>query len=134
MLCHLFELRSRTAIIGIRINRNTATWSKDTRNLDIFGIHQFYQIFHDDVHTVFMKCTMITEAEQIKFQTLAFHHLNVGDVADTYFCKVRLSGYGAQACKFGTVETYPVVIFRMLIIESLQYFRSIVLFILRFSS
>ena len=112
MVRHLFELRSRTAIIGIRINRNTATWSKDARNFDIFGIHQFYQIFHDDIHTVFMECTMTAEAEQIKFQTLAFHHLNVGDVADTYFCKVRLSGYGAQACKFGTVETYPVIIFR----------------------
>ena len=95
MFRHLFELRSRTTVIGIRINRNTATWSKDTRNLDIFGIHQFYQIFHDDVYTVFMKCAMTAEAKQIKFQTLAFHHLNVGDVADTYFCKVRLSGYGA---------------------------------------
>ena len=126
MFRHLFELRSRTTVIGIRINRDASTRSKDSRDFDIFGGNQFNKVFHDDIYTIFMKSSMIAEAEKVEFQTFAFYHFYFRNVADTYFGKVRLSGNGTQTCELRAVETYPIVIFRMLIIKSFQYFRSII--------
>ena len=134
MFRHLFELCSRTTIIGIRINGNTTTRSKYSRYFYVFGIHQSDKIFHYDIHTIFMKGSMTAETKKIEFQTLAFHHFYIRNVADTYFGKVRLSGNRTQTCELRAVETYPVIIFRMLIIKGFQYFRSIILFILGFSS
>ena len=134
MFRHLFELCSRTTVISIRINGNTTTWSKDSGYFNVFGIHQLYQIFHYNIHTIFMKGSMITETEKIEFQALAFYHFYIGNVADTYFRKVRLSGNRTQTCELRAVETYPIIIFRMLIIKGFQYFRSIILLILGFSS
>lgn len=132
MFRHLFELCSRTTVISIRINGNTTTWSKDSGYFNVFGIHQLYQIFHYNIHTIFMKGSMITETEKIEFQALAFYHFYIGNVADTYFRKVRLSGNRTQTCELRAVETYPIIIFRMLIIKGFQYFRSIILLILGF--
>ena len=134
MFRHLFELRSRTTVIGIRIDRDASTRSKDSRDFDIFGVHQFNKVFHDDIYTIFMKSSMIAEAEKVEFQTFAFYHFYFRNVADTYFGKVRLSGNGTQTCELRAVETYPIVIFQMLIIKSFQYFRSIILLILGLSS
>ena len=75
---------------------------------------------------------MTAETEKIEFQTLTFYHFYIRNVADTYFGKVRLSGNRTQTCELRAVETYPVIIFRMLIIKGFQYFRSIILFILGF--
>ena len=71
MFRHLFELRSRTTVIGIRIDRDASTRSKDSRDFDIFGVHQFNKVFHDDIYTIFMKSSMIAEAEKVEFQTFA---------------------------------------------------------------
>ena len=133
MFCHLFELCSRTTIIGIRINGNTTTRSKYSRYFYVFGIHQSDKIFHYDVHTIFMKGTMTAETEKIQFQTFAFYHFYIRNVADTYFSKIRLPCDRTQTCELRAVKTYPIVIFRMLIIKSFQYFRSIILLILGLS-
>ena len=55
MFRHLFELRSRTTVIGIRIDRDASTRSKDSRDFDIFGVHQFNKVFHDDIDTILME-------------------------------------------------------------------------------
>ena len=78
MFRHLFELRSRTTVIGIRIDRDASTRSKDSRDFDIFGVHQFNKVFHDDIYTIFMKSSMIAEAEKVEFQTFAFYHFYSG--------------------------------------------------------
>ena len=62
-----------------------------------------------------MEVTVIAEAEEIKFQALAFHHLLVGQITDADLGKVRLSRNRTQACELRTIETYPVIILRMLV-------------------
>ena len=132
ILSQFLVLCSRTTVIAIRINGNTATWSKDTRHLNVFRIHQFNQVFHDDVHTVFMKIAVITETEQIQLQALAFHHLHIRQVADTDFRKIRLPRNRAKTGKLRTVETYPIIILRMFVYKRLQHLRCIILLIYRF--
>ena len=131
---HLLIFRSRTAIVSIRIDGNTSTRSKDAGHFNIFRIHQADKIFHNDIHTIFMESALATETEEIKFQALAFHHLHIRKIADTYLSKIRLSGNGTKAGKLRTVKTHPVIIFGMLIIKSFQYFGSIILLVLCFST
>ena len=126
MLCHLLELRAGTSVIGIRINGDASARGEDTRHLNILRVHQMNEVFHYDVHAILVESTMIAEAEQVEFQTLALYHLDIGDIANTDFCKVRLPGYGTQARKFGTVESNPIIILLMFVFESFQYLRSIV--------
>ncbi len=68
-----------------------------------------------------MEITVISEAEQIEFQTLAFHHLHVRQIAYAYFREVRLSGDRTKTCKLRAVETYPVIVARMLVHESFEH-------------
>lgn len=46
------------------------------------------EVFHYDVHAILVESTMIAEAEQVEFQTLALYHLDIGDIANTDFRKV----------------------------------------------
>ena len=119
MLRHLLELRAGTSVIGIRVDRDAATRGKDTRHLDILRIHQMNEVFHYDVHAIFVESSVIAETEQIELQALALHHLDIGDIANTDFRKVRLSRDGTKTGEFGAVETHPVVIAGMLVIKCL---------------
>ena len=62
-----------------------------------------------------MEVSMISETEKIEFQTLALHHADIWNVADTDFCKIRLSCDRTQASKFRAVEAYPIVVVRMFV-------------------
>ena len=121
MLRHLLELRAGTSVIGIRVDRDAATRGKDTCHLDILRIHQMNEVFHYNVHAIFVESSVIAEAEQIELQALALHHLDIGDIANTDFRKVRLPRNGTEAGKFRAIETYPVIIAGMLVIKCLQY-------------
>ena len=57
-----------------------------------------------------MEVTMIAEAEQIEFKTLAFNHFLARNITDTDLCKVRLSGDRTQRSELRTIEPDPVVI------------------------
>ena len=61
-------------VVGKRIDADTATRHEISRYLQVFGIHQFYQILHDDVHAVLMEIAVIAKREEIEFETLALHH------------------------------------------------------------
>ena len=76
------------------------------------GIHQLNQIFHDDIHAIFMKIAMITETKQIQLQALALHHFHIRQVGDTDFRKIGLSCNRTQTGKFGTVKNVPNSRFR----------------------
>ena len=91
VLSYLLIFCSRTAIVGVWIDGYATTWCEYSGHLNIFRIHQFNQVFHDFVHAVFMKVTVITVTEQVEFQTFAFHHANIGNVLDSDFCKVGLT-------------------------------------------
>ena len=65
MFRHVFILCIRTPVVSIRVNRNTTAWSKNTCNLNIFRIRQANQVFHYNIHTIFVKSTMITKTEKV---------------------------------------------------------------------
>ena len=119
-------LGARTAVVGIGIDGDAATRGEDACDLDVFGIHQFDEVLHDDVYTVLVEVSVVSEAEKIELETLALDHLHVRDIVDAEFREVRLSGNRTEGCKLRAVETHPVVIALMLVFECLQYLRSVV--------
>jgi hypothetical protein len=70
MLCKLLVFCAWLTIVSIRIDRNATTWSEDSGDLDILWLHELDEVFHDNVHTVFVEIAMITEAKKIEFETL----------------------------------------------------------------
>ena len=84
-------LCARTAVVGVRIDGNAATWGEEACDLDIFGVHQFDEVLHDDVYAVLVEVSVVSEAEKIELETLAFNHLDVRDIADAELREVRLS-------------------------------------------
>ena len=126
LLCEFFEFCSRTAVIGIREYGDSTTRSEKTCYLNVFRVHQFDKVFHDFVYAILVEVSMITETEKIELQALALDHFHVRDVADTDFSKVRLARNRTEACEFRTIESYPIVVFLMLVYKGLKYFRSII--------
>ena len=70
LLCHLFILSAWATVVGIGIDADAATGCEQADNLNILWVHQFHQVFHDDVDTVFMEVAMIAEGEEIELQAL----------------------------------------------------------------
>ena len=95
-LSKLLVLGAGTAIVGVGIDAYATTGRKQSCHLYVFGVHELYQVFHDDIDAVLVEITMVAETEKIKFQTLALYHFHVGNVADAYFGKVWLSGNGTE--------------------------------------
>ena len=119
-------LGARTSVVGVGIDGDAATWSKEAGDLDVFGSHQSDEVLHDDVYAVFVEVSMVSEAEKIELEALAFDHLHVRDIADAEFREVRLSCNRTEGGELRAVETHPVVIALVLVFECLQYLRSVV--------
>jgi hypothetical protein len=119
-------LGTRTAVVGVRIDGDAATRGKEACDLDVFGIHQFDEVLHDDVYAVLVEVSVVSEAEKIELETLALDHLDVRDIADAKLCEVRLSCNRTERGELRAVETHPVVIALVLVFECLQYLRSVV--------
>ena len=101
-----------------------------TDDLQIFGVHQLDQVFHDDVDTIFMEVTMVTEAEEVEFQALALHHERARDVIDDQVTKVGLACLGAQRGKLRAIQGHKILIFRMFVLKSFQHLWGIVIIVL----
>ena len=117
-------------VIGKGFYRYAAAWIEQSDYLQIFGIHQFHQIFHDDVHSILVKIAMVAEAEKVEFQALALHHSHARDVVDDDVTEIGLAGFGTQGSEFRAVECHYVFIFRMFIFKCLQHIRIIIIIIL----
>ena len=117
-------------IVGERLDGDAAAWIEQADDLQIFGIHQLDEIFHDDVHAIFMEITMVTEAEEVEFEALALHHQRTRDVIDNDMSKVRLARLGTKRGELGTVERHQIVVLRVFVLESLQHLRRIVIAVL----
>ena len=126
----MFVFGTRTAIVGIGIDGDTATWKEDAGNFDILGIHKADKVLHDDVDTVLVKGTMVAETKKVEFEALTLNHLDVWDVADAYLGKVGLPSDRAETCKLGTVELYPIIVLGVFVIEGFKHLGSIILAIL----
>ena len=132
LLRSLLPFGSRLAVVGIRIDGQTAARQEFAPNLNILRLHQFDKILHNDIYAVFMEITVITEAEQVQLQRFAFYQTFVGHIRNIDSRKIRLSCHRTKAGKFRTVKFNPVIILRMLIREGFQNLRRIIAFISSF--
>ena len=73
-----------------------------------------------------MEIAVVAEREEIQLQALALHHAPFGDVHDADFRKVRLACNGAQRGELGAEELHPVVMARVLVLESLQHLGGVI--------
>lgn len=120
---HLFILRSRSAVVAVRINRDAAARGEFAPYFDVFRVHELDQVIHDDVDAILVEVAMVAEAKQIELERLAFDHLDVRNVADVDGRKVRLSGNRAQAGEFRAIEFHEVIPVRMFVVKGLQHTR-----------
>ena len=67
--CYIFPFGARSAVVAVWVNGNTAAWCKFAPHFDIFWIHEFDKIFHNDIDTVLVEIPMIAETEQIQLQS-----------------------------------------------------------------
>ena len=126
----LLVLRAGATIVAEGKDANPSSGGKVPKNLDVARVHQLDEVLHDDIHTVLMEGTVITEAEEVELEALALDHLHIRDIADVYGRIVGLSGDGAVAGELGAVEAHPVVIALMLVGEGLEHLGGIVLSVL----
>ena len=134
MFRHFFVLRAGTSIVCIGINGDAAARGEDARNLNVFGIHQTDEVFHYNIDAILVESAVVAETEEIELQTLALHHFHIGNVADADFRKIGLSRYRAKAGELRSVETYPVILTGMFVVECLQHFGGVILLVLCLSS
>ena len=87
------------------------------------------QVFHYYIDTVFVEVAMITEAEEIELEALAFDHLDIRNITDDDIGKIGLTSDRTEARELWAVELDPVVVVLMLVDECLQHFWSIILLI-----
>jgi len=63
VFCHFGIFSTGTSVIAIWVYADSASRCKKTGNFDVFGIHEFDEIFHDQVDAIFMKSSMIAKTE-----------------------------------------------------------------------
>src|SRR3712207_2803889 len=95
MLGHLLVFRAWQPIVGIRIDADAAARGEISRHFYVLRSHQPDEVFHDNVHTVFVKVAVVAEAEEVKFQAFALYHTLCGYVTNADFGKVGLPCDGA---------------------------------------
>lgn len=117
-------------IVGEGFDGDAAAWIEQADDLQIFGVHKLDEIFHDNIHAVFMKITMVAEAEKVELQALALHHQRTRDVIDNDMPKVRLARLGTKRGELRTVERHQIVVLRVFVLEGLQHLRRIVIAVL----
>lgn len=125
ILRHLLIFRTRLAVVAVRIDGNAAARCELAPHLNVFRVHQLDQVIHDDVDAILMEVAVVAEAEQIQLERFAFHHFDIGNVADVNRREIRLAGHRAEARELGAVEFDKVIAVRMLVVEGLQHCRVI---------
>ena len=68
VLSDALPLRSRPAVIAVRVDRYASARCELAPDFDVLGIHELDEILHDDVHAVLMEVAVIAEREQIELQ------------------------------------------------------------------
>ena len=62
---NLLPLCSRSAVVAVWVNGDAAAWSEFAPYFDILWIHQLNQIFHNNIHAIFVEISMIPETKEI---------------------------------------------------------------------
>lgn len=120
---HVFPLSSFFSVIAVRVDGEASARQEFSPHFNVFRFHKCYQVFHDDVDAVFVEGTVVSEGEKVEFEAFAFHHFYIRYIGNGDGRKVRLSRYGAKACKFGAVKFNEVVVVLVLVFKDFQDFR-----------
>ena len=120
---HVFPLSSFFSVVAVRVDGEAAARQEFSPYFNVFGVHKCYQVFHDEVDTVFVEGAVVSEGEEVEFEAFAFHHFYIRYVGNGDGRKVRLSRYGAKARKFGAVKFNEVVVVLVLVFKDFQDFR-----------
>ena len=67
-VCQLFVLGAWTTVVGVGVDADAATRGEDACDLDVLGIHETDEVFHDDVDAVFVEVAMIAEGEEVELE------------------------------------------------------------------
>ena len=118
-------------VVGEGFDGDATTGIEQAYDLQILGIHQLDQILHDDVDTILVEVTVITEAEEVEFQALALHHQRARNVIYNKVSEIGLTCLGAQGGELGTIQCHQVFVLRMFVFKRLQHLRGIVVVVLR---
>ena len=123
---NVFPRRTGTAVIAVGIDADAAARQEFPPDFDILRIHGIDEVVHDDVDAVFVEVSVVAEAEQVEFQSLAFDHPFIGDVGNINRSVVRLTGHGTEAGEFRAVKLDEVVPVGMFVDEGFQKVRIVV--------
>ena len=113
-------------VVGKGVDTDAAAGREDTRHLDVLGVHEADKVVEDDVDAVLVEIAVVAEREQIEFQRLGLHHALARDVGDDDGRKVRLPCLGAERGELGTMESDEILVFGVLVDESLKHFGGVV--------
>ena len=64
-LGQFFVFGAGNAVVGVGMDADAPARGEQSCHLNIFGLHQPDEVFHDDVDTVLMKIPMVAETEKI---------------------------------------------------------------------
>ena len=109
------------AVIGEGLDGNTASRIEQADNLQILGIHQLDQVFHNDIHAILMEVAVVAETEEIEFQALALHHLRAWDVINNKVSEIGLTRLGTQRGELGAVQGHQILVLGMFVLKRLQH-------------
>ena len=129
VLSKFFPFCSLHAVVAVGVDGEASAGEEFAPDFDVARIEEVDQIVHDDIYTVFMKVTMIAEAEEVELQGFTFYHEISGNVGDVDGGKIGLPGFGAQAGEFRTVEFDKIVAVFVFIGNSFQIVGVIVVFV-----
>ena len=114
------------AVVGEGFDGNAPTGIEQADNLQIFWVHQFDKVLHDDVHTVLVKVAMVAEAEEVKLKAFTLHHQGARDIINNKVSEIRLARFGTQRSELRTVQRHQIIVFGMLVLKHLQHLGRIV--------
>ena len=113
-------------IVGEGVDADAAAGGEDTRYLKVLRVHQFDQVFHDDVHAVFVEIAVIAERKEIELERLGLHHLLPRNVGYIDGGEVGLPRLGAERGELRTMESNQILVVRMFVYKSFEDFGSVV--------
>ena len=120
-------LGAGATVVRVGVDGDATPWGEKTAYLDVLGIHQFDEIFQDDIDAVLVEGPVVAETEKVNLEALALHHTEIRDVGDLDLCEVGLTGDGAETGELRAQKLHPVVYVPVLILESLENARVVVL-------
>ena len=96
LLSHLFVFGAWTAVVGEGVDADAATRGEEAGDLDVLGVHESHEVFHDDVDAVLVEVAVIAEGEEVKLEALRLDHPVGRNIGNLDFRKVGLTGNRAQ--------------------------------------